>query len=224
LLSGVNGLSAEQDAAAQKVAAIKQSLQASATALRSYEWIETITVSLDGDEKSRKENRVYYGADGKEQKVPVEGGQSSGSGKTPRGIRGRIAKKKTEEMEDYVQQAMALIKQYVPPDPARLQAIKDQGAQVLEVLDNATKLRAEFPNYLKTGDLLSVDIDPNSDRIKGVSVASYLEDDAKDVVTLAVTFSELQDGTSFPAEIKMHGASKKLDVVIDNSGYRKAGS
>lgn len=39
---------AQQQAADQKVAAIKQSLQTSMAALRAYEWIETVTVSLDG--------------------------------------------------------------------------------------------------------------------------------------------------------------------------------
>jgi hypothetical protein len=41
-------------------------------ALRTYEWMETTVVSMKGEEKSRKQNRCYYGADGKVEKVPVE--------------------------------------------------------------------------------------------------------------------------------------------------------
>jgi hypothetical protein len=220
---GVMGAWAQGGSAAdQKIAAIKQSLTQSMTALRSYEWIETVTVKVDGEQKSRKENRCYYGADGKEQKVPIADG-STEKKKKPRGLRGRIAKKKTGEMEDYVHQALALVKQYIPPDPDRLQAIKDAGTQKLEVLDNASRLRADFPAYLKKGDMLSVDVDPNADRILGIAVSSYLEDDPGDAVKLDVTFDTFQDGTSYPAKVELDGQSKKLEILIENSGYKKTG-
>jgi hypothetical protein len=211
---------AQEDPAQQKVAAIKQSLQKSMAALHSYKWIETVTVKIDGEEKSKKQNQCYYGADGKQEKVPIDD-PSATKKKKPRGLRGRIAKHKTEEMEDYVHAALALIKEYVPPDPAHLQAVKEKGAQQTKVLDNASRLRAEFPGYLKQGDVLSVDVDPKADRILGVGVSSYLEDDPKDAVTLNVTFSTFQDGTSYPAKIVLDGQSKKLEIVIENHGYEK---
>ena len=222
VLAGAIGAWAQENAAEQKVAAIKQSLQQSMAALRSYEWVETVTVSHDGEEKSRKESRCYYGADGTQEKVPI--GDSSAGHKKHHGLRGRIEKKKTEEMEEYVHAALALVKQYVPPDPARMQAIKDQGVQRIEVLDNASRLRAEFPGFLKKGDLLSVDVDPNANRILGVAVSSYLEDDPEDAVTLNVTFGTFQDGTSYPAKIELDCQSKKLEIVIENHGYHKSGS
>jgi hypothetical protein len=56
------------DAAAAKkdhAAAVKESLQKSLAALRQYQWVETTTVSMKGEEKSRTQNNCYYGADGK---------------------------------------------------------------------------------------------------------------------------------------------------------------
>jgi len=212
-----------QDAAQEKVAAIKQSLQKSAAALRSYEWIETTTVKIKGEEKSKQENRCYYGADGKQEKVPVEG-QAQEPEKKKRGIRGRVVEKKTGEMEDYVKQALALVKEYLPPDPQKLEASKQSGAQKVEVLDNASKLRATFPNYLKQGDALSIDVDPNANSIEAISVLTYLENDPKDAVKLNVTFGKLEDGTSYPSKVVLIGESKNLEVDIDNSGYRKTGS
>ena len=44
----------------QRVAALKKSLAESQAALRTYEWIETTTISLKGEEKSRKQMRCYY--------------------------------------------------------------------------------------------------------------------------------------------------------------------
>ena len=55
----------------QVVAALKQNLAESQKRLRQYEWIETTAISLKGEEKSRKQQRVYYGADGKLTKVPL---------------------------------------------------------------------------------------------------------------------------------------------------------
>ena len=49
----------------QIVASLKQNLAESQKRLRQYEWIETTAISLKGEEKSRKQQRVYYGADGK---------------------------------------------------------------------------------------------------------------------------------------------------------------
>ena len=57
---------------ADAVAALKQSLQQGLAKARQYEWIETTIISLKGEEKARKLNRCYYGADGKVQKVPVD--------------------------------------------------------------------------------------------------------------------------------------------------------
>ena len=55
----------------QMVAALKQNLAESQKRLRQYEWIETTAISLKGEEKSRKQQRVYYGADGKLTKLPI---------------------------------------------------------------------------------------------------------------------------------------------------------
>jgi hypothetical protein len=80
-LALVNSLQAP--GARERVAALKQSLQHSQAQLRKYEWVETTIVSLKGDEKSRKQNRCYYGVDGKLQKVPVGSGPAQSS--QPRG-------------------------------------------------------------------------------------------------------------------------------------------
>jgi len=55
----------------QMVAALKQNLAESQKNIRKYEWVETTTISLKGEEKSRKQQRVYYGADGTLTKLPI---------------------------------------------------------------------------------------------------------------------------------------------------------
>ena len=54
------------------VAALKQSMQQGMAKIRQYEWVETTIISLKGEEKARKQNRCYYGTDGKVQKVSLD--------------------------------------------------------------------------------------------------------------------------------------------------------
>src|ERR1039457_4203889 len=101
---------AQQPSVPERVAALKASLAASQIVLRQYEWIETTVVSLKGDEKSRKQERCYYGADGKVQNLPAAAAPEP---EQKRGLRGRIIAKKKEELTDYMKNALILVKSYV---------------------------------------------------------------------------------------------------------------
>lgn len=209
---------AQQPSAAERAAMLKATMAASQAVLKQYEWIETTVVSLNGEEKSRKQERCYYGADGGIQKVEL--GQSN-EGKEPRGpLRRRIAESKKEELTDYMKSAVALVKTYVPPNPTKIQLAKDAGNVSIEVLDPGKRARLNFKNYEKPGDNLGVEVDLTSNRPLGVKVATYL-DDASDAVTLDVRMSQLTDGTVYPASATLNATAKKLTVTVDNSGYRK---
>ena len=206
---------------ADPVAAMKQSLQAGMAALRQYEWIETTTTSLKGEEKSKKQNRCYYGASGDVQKVPV-GEAPAPEGKSPRGLRGKIVQNKKEDISEAMQEAVALVKAYVPPDPAKIQAAKDAGRVAVNPPDAKGHARAVISDYLKPGDSLSVDMDMATSHITGLTVATFT--DKKDPVGLNVSFGTFPDGGSFPAKIALKVEKESMDVVIENTGHRKAGS
>ena len=90
---------------------------------------ETTVISLKGEEKSREQKQCYYGADGSLQKVDV----SESPQEEKRGLRGRVVARKKAELTDYMKQAVALVKTYVPPDPAKIQAVKDAGNVSLDL-------------------------------------------------------------------------------------------
>jgi len=205
-----------------RVAAVKTSLQSSMAALRQYEWIETTAISLKGEEKSSKENRCYYGADGKVQKVPVESAPEGG-GKKPRGVRGRIVENKKEDISESMKEAIGLVKEYVPPEPARIQAAKEAGKVTVSPPDAQGKARVVINDYLKAGDSLALDLDAASNRIAGLTVSSYT-DKEKHAVALKVGFGGLADGTIYPANVVLDVKEENLSVAIKNSGYRKASS
>lgn len=207
---------------ADHVAAVKQSLQQSAAAIRQYEWVESTAVSVKGDVKSQKQAKCYYGADGKLQKTPLAG-EPAGDARQPRGVRGRVAENKKEELSASMQEAVALVKQYVPPDPARIQAAKDAGRLSLTPPDAQGRVRLAITDYLKPGDKLTIDLNAAADRVSGLKVSTFT-DSAKDAVGMTVAFGALSDGTVYASTVDLEVAAQQLAVKVENSGYRKLGS
>lgn len=205
----------------ERVAALKQSMQESQTKLRQYEWIETTIISLKGEEKGRTQKRCYYGADGKLQKLPIDGSPAAQKPPATGGRRGRVkanvVENKKDDMKDYMERAAALVQRYVPPQPADLQRAKDSG-KVTANPAGPGLVRLEFPDYLKPGDRLSIDVDAAATQLRGLTVASYL-DQAEDAVALAVQLGTLADGTSYTAQTTLDAAAKRIRVVIQNSGH-----
>lgn len=220
IASGIGIEAAAQDPSVkEKIAALTQTLQHDQAALRAYEWIETVVVTAKGEEKSRKQNRCYYGADGALQKVPINAEQAD-DGRSPRGIRGRIVENKKEELTGYMTDAVSLVKTYIPPDPARIQAAADSGKASVHLTGPDKRAVLELRDYQITGDSLSVDVDFGSNSVHGVKVQSLLGPD-RDPVSLDVAFGKLDTGIGYPAQSTLNAAAKQIVVTVQNSGYRK---
>ena len=210
----------------QMVATLKQNLAESQKRLRQYEWVETTAISLKGEEKSRKQQRVYYGADGKLTKVPMGAAQpkaepqaSARGGRRGGGrVKENIVENKTEDMKEYMEKAAALIHQYVPPNPAQIQKAKDAGNMAVQPQPDGT-VRVEFRNYVQPSDLLTVGVDAKAALLSALSVATYLEKQ-EDTVTLNVRFGTLADATSYTAQTTLDVKAKNIRVVVENSGHR----
>jgi len=217
-------VAAQGQAPQERVAALKQSLQESHAKLRTFEWIETTAISLKGEEKSRKQNRCYYGADGKVQKVPIvepaaPPPQASGRGRRGGRLKEKVVENKKEELSDYMKKAVALLHQYVPPDPARIQASKDAGKAAMSMVEPNRRARVEFGDYLQPGDSLALEFNPQTNHLLAMMVASYLEK-PDDKVTLNVQFADLPDGTTYQAATTLDAPAKNINVKIENSGHR----
>jgi hypothetical protein len=210
----------------QLVAALKQNLAESQKRLRQYEWIETTAISLKGEEKSRKQQRVYYGADGKLTKVPVGSAPAQTKAPAPSGGRGgrlkeRIVENKREDMQEYMEQAVALVHKYVPPDPALIQKARDGGKLQVQP-PQAGRVRAEFRDFVQPADLMAIEADAKALLLAGLNVATYL-DKPEDAVTLDVRYSTLADGTAYVARTTFEAKAKNIRVVVENSGHRPIG-
>jgi len=208
----------------ERIAAFKQSMQEGLARIRQYEWVETTIISLKGEQKAQKQNRAYYGADGKVQKVAIAGaspapkddggGRRRGGGK----VKERIVANKKDEMQDYMENAVKLIHSYVPPNAAQIQAAKDAGHVTVSPPANG-QVHIEIAQYLKPGDSLAVDLDAAANRLVGLAVKSYL-DTPDDPITLAVEMKTLPDGALYAAQTTLEAKAKNIRVVVQNSGYR----
>jgi hypothetical protein len=204
-----------------RMAALKQSIQASMAGVRHYEWVETTAVSIKGEQKSSKQSRCFYNADGKVQKVPM--GDAPAPTKEKRGVRGRVVENKKEEISDSMKSAIALVKEYVPMDPARIQAAKDKGKVTVSEPDAQGRVKMVISDYLKPGDSLTVALEVPANRLAGLAVSSYT-DKEKDAVLMNTTFAALADGTTYPARIVLDVKSQNLSVAITNGDYKKTSS
>jgi hypothetical protein len=199
----------------ERVVALKTTLAASQAILAKYEWIETTTVTVKGEVKSRQQQSCYYGLDGKVQKILLT---TPPAEKTKPGLRGAIAKNKKAELTSYMQDAIELVKRYVPPDPAVIQAVRAAGNVMIQPLQGQTT-RLVFANYYQPKDSLTLEIDLASNRPLKAAVASAL---GKDPVSLDVQFGDLPGNVVYASRAVLSAPAKNLVVTIENSGHRPA--
>jgi hypothetical protein len=221
-----------QDAASakqQKIAALKESLAKNKAALKQYTWVETTQISLKGEVKKTEKKQCQYGPDGKVQKTDIAGAapeeqQQSGGRQRRRGgaLKKEIVEKKVGELKDYMGRVKALIQEYVPPDPQKIQASAAAGKLSIKP-DPQGITEITIKDYLKQADSLAIGFNPATKKIASYNVNSYLDDPKDDAVTLAVTFASLPDGTNYSQQVLVDAKAKQIQVKTINSDYRKLG-
>jgi hypothetical protein len=215
-ISWTSGLFAQSDMQ-ENVAMIKKNLVESKEKIKKYEWIETTTVFMKGEQKSLKQNQCYYSVDGKLTKVATG---ATTKEKTPGGLRGKIAANKKEELTDYMKKAITKIQTYLPPSPEKIQKIYAGGKASVQVLEPGKKFKLSFPDYNEQGDMLTISLDKENQKFIGASVSTSV-DDPKEKVVFDIIYNSLPDGTQYAANTTLDAQTQKVKIVIENSGYKK---
>jgi len=140
--------------------------------------------------------------------------------KQMRGLKKRVVENKVEELQDYMERAAALIHRYMPPAPESMEAAFKAGNAGLGQAGPG-KIQLQFKNYAKPGDSLTFNFDSATKALQTISVNSYLDDPKDDVVTLAVVFQSLPDGTNYVASTTLNAAAKQVEVKTTNANYQK---
>ena len=205
-----------QDLLQQKLAAAKANAAQNQQELRSYGWIEKVELSLKGEVKNTAVNSCRYGADGKVVKTAVV---EPAPPEKKRGLRGKVIEKKKGEMKAELEAAVALVHQYVPPDPAMMQVVMNAGTASLSQAGPGA-LILTFPGYLKAGDSLSLTFDSTVKALRQIEVASYL-DSQESPVTLKVGLQTVPGGPNYPGSVVLGMKARQIEVRITNSSYQK---
>jgi hypothetical protein len=200
----------------EKLAAVRESVVKNQASLRGYSWTEHTAVSYKGELKKTKDEICRYGPDGQVQKTEIG---ASPPPKERHGIRGRVAEKKIDEMKDYMEQAIILIHQYVPPFPPRMDAAFQAGNVSIGRSEPGV-IQVRFTNYVKPGDLLVFTFNQAARTLSNINVNTYMQD-AQDAVKLAVTFNKLPDRTNYAATTVLDAPKKEIQVTNTNSNYQK---
>ena len=202
----------------ETVGMIKKNLTDSKETIKKYEWIETTTTFYKGEQKSVKQNQCYYSVDGKLTKVETG---ASAQAKAPGGLKGKIVANKKEDMADYIKAAIAKIQTYLPPDAGKIQQIYTAGNATIQVLEPGKKFKLNFPDYNEKGDMLSISVDKENQKIMALDVSTSVDDPAQKVV-FNITYNDLPDATQYAGSTTLDAQAKSVKIVIVNSGFKKA--
>jgi len=204
----------------QKLAAVKQSAAENKQKLHQYQWTEATQLTLKGDAKPPTQSMCQYGPDGKVQKTPLGPPPQAPSGGR---VKQRVIEKKKEEMKDYMGQVKTLLNLYLPPDPQRIQQAAQAGKVSLNATAGAGVAELVFKDYALPGDQMTISFNTAAKKLSSVKVNTYM-DDPKDVVTLAVQFASLPDGTNYAQQSVLDATAKQLQVTTTNSNYQLIGA
>jgi hypothetical protein len=201
----------------QSVADMKMAAAMNKQSLAQMTWVETMTISLKGEQKKVEHFQVRIGPDGKPQKTSLD--QPAPPPERRGRIREHVVEKKKEEYTDYANQMKALAQQYLPPDKDLLQQSYANGGVTFAPSDAPGTLQITFRNYIKPQDSMTMVVDKASKRVVQVQIASYMSNQ-KDAMTLLVDFAQVSDGSNQVSRIVMNGVSKQLTIAVQDSSYQ----
>jgi hypothetical protein len=224
ILAGASALWCQEPANAkavlqERLSEFKASMAANQAQLKKYQWRQTTQISIKGDVKKEEQAQCRYGADGKLQKTPV--GAPPEPKAPPRGLKGKVVAKKTEEMKDYTDRLKSLISHYVPPDPEKMKSTAQAGNANAGVAEGVATLT--FNDYYKPGDKVAFAFDTTAKKLKSYNVNTYLDDPQKDVVTLTNHFASLPDGTNYLQQTVVDATGKQIRITTINQGHSLVG-
>ena len=191
---------------------IDEGRKRNAAEMRNYSWNTRTEVKMDGESKSVKVELVRFTPEGELQKAIVS--DSAAGAKKPRGIRGKVAKKKIKGMQEWGAELGELLQQYGLPT----------SGNILDFLNSATVERSGQivnlvgSNVVQQGDHMTMLVDANSKQLKIIEVKTSLDGDVVDVQIIS---KNLDDGLSYTAQQVVKVPAKKVELIIENYDFRR---
>jgi len=201
---------------AQKAAGlgIVSSMAENSEKLKQYTFKQKAEVYLKGELKKTSVSQIHFDSNGERVAIPLEASPAADTQQRRGRIGRRIAEEKKDEMKEYLERLTGLMGQYLPPTEDRVKAAVP--AAQFSHPDPGTA-EVTFPDYLKPGDSMTVALNAAEKRIAQISVKSSLDSDP---VSIVVNFSQLPDGTNYPAITSLQSEAKGIELRLSTYDYQ----
>jgi hypothetical protein len=191
------------------VSKVSQARQENAQKARDYSWTQRTEVKVKGEVKSLKTEIVRYTVDGELQKTPID----ETSAKKPKGIRGKVAKKKIGEMKDWMADLGELLKAYSLPTQGNLLDFLNKAA----ISPDGDGQRLDATDVVQPGDRMSVWIGADHKMVKTEVTTQHDGSDVK----LMTDHETTSDGLDYVARTTIVVPDKGVEMTVENFSYQR---
>jgi len=190
-------------------AKVSQARKENAQKTRDYSWTQRTEVKVKGEVKSLKTEIVRYTVDGELQKTPID----ETSAKKPKGIRGKVAKKKIGEMKDWMAELGELLKNYSLPTAGNLLDFLNKAS----VSPDGAGRKLDATDVVQAGDRMSVWIGADHKMTKTEVSTQHDGSDVK----LMTDHETTPDGLDYVARTTIVVPDKGVEMTVENFSYKR---
>ncbi len=188
---------------------VSKARQENAQRTRDYSWTQRTEVKVKGEVKSLKTEIVRYTVDGELQKTPID----ETSAKKPKGLRGKVAKKKMGEMKDWMAELGVLLKAYSLPTAGNLLDFLNKAS----VSPDGAGRKLDATNVVQAGDRMSVWIGADHKMVKTEVSTQHDGSDVK----LMTDHETTPDGLDYVARTTIVVPDKGVEMMVENFSYQR---
>jgi hypothetical protein len=199
---------AQQDTAAVATQ-ITEARKEIAMRTRDYSWTRRTEVKVKGETKNLTTEIVRYTPDGEMQTTPIQENQA----KAPRGVRGRVAKKKAGEMKDWMADLGKLLQAYSLPTTGNLIDFLDKASAT----PDGSGYKLEATGVVQAGDMMSMWVDENYQLTR---TEVQTQHDGSDV-SLTTDHAQTPDGLNYVARTSIVVPDKNVEMTVENFSYKR---
>ena len=188
---------------------VSKARQENAQKTRDYSWTQRTEVKVKGEVKNLKSEIVRNTVDGELQKTPID----ETSAKAPKGVRGKVAKKKIGEMKDWMADLSELLKAYSLPTEGNLLDFLNEAS----VTPDGDGRRLDASDVVQPGDRMSVWIGADFKMVQTEVSTQYDGSDVK----LMTDHETTPDGLDYVARTTIVVPDKGVEMTVENFSYQR---
>jgi len=191
------------------VSKVSRARQENAQRTRDYSWTQRTEVKVKGEVKSLKTEIVRYTVNGELQKTSID----ETSAKKPKGVRGKVAKKKIAGMKDWMAELGVLLKAYSLPTSGNLLDFLNKAS----VSPDGAGRRLDATDVVQAGDRMSVWIGADHKMVKTEVTTQHDGSDVK----LMTDHETTPDGLDYVARTTIVVPDKGVEMMVENFSYQR---